>query len=135
MWAPTPRPSGGRPGAGGPAPAGLVAPVFPLPDATGEELASLVPPGAIGLYPCDAGLNLAVTFYAWRSLLPLSTADDPTPAAIARTAGLERAPRYLLLPASPPPEAADQTEDLRAALVTGEATTDVGERWSAARIP
>jgi hypothetical protein len=121
--------------AGEPAPAGLVAPAFPLPDATGAELARLLPPGAIGLYPSDAGLNLAVTFYAWRSLLPIAGPNDSSPAAIARAAGLEAARRYLLLPMPPPAEVAEQAAALRATLVPHDAPRAVGERWEGARLP
>jgi hypothetical protein len=124
-----------RSAAGEPAPDGLEAPAFPLPDVTGAEIASLMPPGSFGLYPSDAGLNLAVTFYAWRSLLPIDDPEDPAPAATARQVGLEAAPRYLLLPAPPPPEAADQTADLRASLVPAAAPRQTGARWESVRLP
>lgn len=109
----------------------LPAPALPLPDETGAELAELVPPGALGLYPATTGLNLAVHFYAWRSLLPLAAADDLGYEAVARAAGLEHAPRVLLLPTPPPPEAEELSETLRAALAPPGAELRAGQRWAA----
>ena len=113
----------------------LPPPALPLPDRTGAELAALIPPGALGLYPSATGLNLAVNFYAWRSLVALEAADDLRFEAIAEAAGLHDAPRYLLLPTTPPPEAAAQAETLRAALVGAGTKRGRGEAWEAFSLP
>ena len=110
-------------------------PAFPLPSETGASLAQLVQPGALGLYPADTGLNLAVHFYAWRSLAPIQAADDEQYRAIARSVGLSEAPRILLLPDPPPREAEDQTLTLRAALVPPEASLRRADGWLAAPLP
>jgi hypothetical protein len=114
---------------GEPAPAGLAPPALPLPDATGAELASLIPPGSVGLYPSETDLNLAAGFYAWRSLFPIAAPGDAAPAARARAAGLEQAARYLLLPTPPPAGVEEQAASLRAALAPPVTPRQAGARW------
>ena len=82
------------------------APRLPLPDVTGAEIAALVPAGGFGIHPACVGLNLAVSYYAWRSLWPANSPDDPGPNAVAQRFGLAAAPHVFLLPKNPWPSIA-----------------------------
>ncbi|HVS18207.1 MAG TPA: hypothetical protein VMT18_06375, partial [Planctomycetota bacterium] len=74
------------------------APQLELPHQTAAALREILAPGELGLYPAELGLNLAVTLHAWRSLWPFERAQDPAVELVTRRAGLEHAPRLLLLP-------------------------------------
>jgi len=92
----------------------------PLPSTAGRAIAEVLPAGAVGLHPPVLGLNLAVNWYAWRSLLTAASPTDPAPALILPAVGLEEADNYLLLPDDPPPAAAAEVERLRASFPGGE---------------
>lgn len=113
-------------------PLGLPAPELPLPDVTGREFASLLPPGGLGLYPSDMGLNLAVSFYAWRSLWPVNGPEDSSWRAVAERYGLGEAPVFLLLPTTPPPGARTQVDALGTLAVDPAPTAESADgSWSA----
>ena len=103
---------------------------LPLPDATGRELASLLPQGSLGLYPSDVGLNLASSFYAWRSLWPITGPEDGAWRKVAARFGLGDAPVVLLLPTRPPESARAQVEALRALATAGWSESADGS-WTA----
>jgi hypothetical protein len=110
-------------------------PELDLPEAIGAELGSLLPPRALGLYPAELGFNHAVAFYAWRTLLPVHSLEDPLARALAERFGLSDASRFLVLPRPPlPPSAAAAVERL-GALLPEETATARGERWSVHRLP
>lgn len=94
-------------------PPGAAAPVLPLPRDLGAELAAVVPPGALGMYPEALGLNLAATYYAWRTLWPVADLAPGQADAVADRFGLADAERWLALPNEPPPAAAPQVAALR----------------------
>ena len=113
-------------------PLGLPAPVLPLPDVTGRELASLLPPGSLGLYPTGTGLNLAAAFYAWRSLWPVDGPEDLAWRAVAKRFGLGAAPVLLLLPTDPPASARAQVQALRTLVADPARTHESADgTWSA----
>lgn len=89
-------------------PAGTRGPALPLPSSAGEQLAELLPAGAIGVYPASLGFTPAASYYAWRTLLPRELA----PILIERL-HLERQPRYLVLPRAPWPACAAEVEALQ----------------------
>lgn len=92
----------------------------PLPKVTGAQLAELIPPGAVGLYPDAMGFNLAESLYAWRTLLPVTDDVATFEYAVVKiiAGGLEDRPRYLVLPTTPPASAAPQVEAMRLGLAT-----------------
>lgn len=104
---------------------------LPLPDATGAEFASLMPPGAFGVHPACVGLNLAASYYAWRSLWPANSPNDPMPAAVASRFGMGAAPRVLLLPRHPWPAIAEPIAAFEREWVRGAAPDRVSENWRA----
>ena len=59
------------------------------------------------------GLNLAVPFYAWRSLWPIDDVAQATNSSVAERIGLAAVPRYLLLPVRPLPGSEDLLARLR----------------------
>ena len=85
----------------------------------GAQLAKALPAGSIGLYPAALGFNFATFWYAWRTLLPV-TSDLAASAGAAEDAiakfGLVERPRYLMLPVDPPPFARAEVEAIRAAF-------------------
>lgn len=101
---------------------------LPLPQVIGGQLAELLPAGSVGVHPEALGLNLAATWYAWRSLVPMASLDDPVPQLAAERLGLGRAPCFVVLPNTPPASALGSIESLRADL--GEATLST-EDWMA----
>ncbi|MFT7669571.1 MAG: hypothetical protein ACI8X5_002276 [Planctomycetota bacterium] len=91
-------------------------PDAPLPQSVGRELSMLLPAGSVGLHPSALGLNLASTWYAWRSLIAIDSLDDGIVDFVLKVVGLESAQRYLVLPKSPPAAAAAAVEEMRALL-------------------
>lgn len=77
---------------------------LPLPHVLGLELGTLVPPGAVVLYPKDLGLTPATSFYAWRTLLALDPADTGAAELALGRLGMARAARYLAVPRRGPAE-------------------------------
>jgi hypothetical protein len=98
------------------APPGERGPELPLPDGLGRDLAAVVPPGGLVLYPEALGLHVATFLYAWRS----GAAVGPDLASWGVADGTLRdfappdAPRFLVLPLHPPAGAAAEVEALRA---------------------
>ncbi len=107
------------------------APALPLPDVSGAELATLVPAGGLGIYPAGLGLNLAVSFYAWRSLWPATGANDTLPIAVAQRFGLGSAPRVLLLPKYPWPAVAAKAAELEHSWAKDLPPDRESEHWRA----
>lgn len=103
----------------------------PQPRELGHALHALLPPGAVGVHPPELGLNLAATYYAWRSLAPASDPRDPTLEALLERLALDQAPRFLILPDTPPPAAATAIESLR----PPSAPSRSAEGWSAWKTP
>lgn len=92
-------------------------PLAPLPSTVGTEVAELLPAGAVGIYPAEMGFNIAVSYYAWRTLIPATPATyDLALLRISESYGLGDAPRYILLPKDPPPYAAAAVAATRAAI-------------------
>ncbi len=91
-------------------------PEAPLPATAGAAIAELLPPGSVGLHPAALGLNLATTWYAWRSLVPGEDTSSASLELMLNAVGLEEAPRYLILPDAPPSTAEKRVEDLRKRL-------------------
>lgn len=85
-----------------------------LPATIGAAVSELLEPGEVGVHPPELGLNLAATWYAWRSLVPGSDPDAAYVDAVLNAVGLQDAPRLLLLPDDPPPSARAAVENLRA---------------------
>ncbi len=92
-------------------------PPTPLPITAGMEIATLLPGGSIGFYPRGIGFTTAVSYYAWRTLLPVDEAtwggqliflDHPL--------GIADLPRYFVIPKDPPPQAADHVHYVRTKL-------------------
>jgi dolichyl-phosphate-mannose-protein mannosyltransferase len=108
---------------------------LPLPAMSGSQLRELLPAGSFAVHPSRLGLNLAASFYAWRSLWPIQGPADPTPSAVAERVGLGRAAHYLVLPNAAPPGAAEQCAELRRALAGDAQPERASERWSVWRIP
>ncbi|MEO6708532.1 MAG: glycosyltransferase family 39 protein [Planctomycetota bacterium] len=111
--------------------AGREAPPLPLPDLSGKEIATLVPAGGFAIHPACLGLNLAVSYYAWRSLWPANSPRDPMPGLVARRAGLEAAPRVLLLPKHPWPAVAASISEFEEQLVDNAPPDRESEHWRA----
>ena len=107
------------------------APALPLPDVSGAEIATLVPAGGLGIHPSSMGLNLAVSFYAWRSLWPATGAGDTLPMAVAQRFGLGGAPQVLLLPRHPWPAVAAQVAELEHAWAKDLPPDRESEHWRA----
>jgi hypothetical protein len=103
---------------------------LPPPDLAGREIAALIPSGSFVLVPSRLGLNLAASFYAWRSLWPVENAQDTFPFAVAKSFGLGRAPHYLALPYSAPESARSQIDALRKELVHDASPTLSNEHWA-----
>ena len=74
--------------------------LLPMPSATGHWIAQRVPARSVLLHDEKLGLNLAVGYYAWRTLWPLSAPDNPQGIQIATALGLGDQPRYWLSPAA-----------------------------------
>ncbi len=108
-------------------------PGLPLPQATGEALAQVVPRGALGLIPGALGLNLAPTYYAWRNVLAV---PDPTqrPALLEASRVLARAPTYAALPDQAPPAAQAALAALREQLEARAPAQHAAAGWSAWRL-
>ncbi len=107
------------------------APALPMPDVSGAEIATLVPAGGLGIHPSSMGLNLAVSFYAWRSLWPATGANDTLPMAVAQRFGLGGAPQVLLLPRHPWPAIAAQVAELEHAWAKDLPPDRESENWRA----
>jgi len=69
---------------------------LPMPRAAGAWIASATHPGEFVQHDRALGLNLAVGFYAWRTLLPSPSPDDPTGARVQAALGLDDRSRYWL---------------------------------------
>lgn len=80
-------------------------PTRPLPHVLGAELAAALPPGALGLYPSSMGLTPATSFYAWRTLFPVTgeLASVQAFEAYREAYALGDAPLYACLPVGAEP--------------------------------
>lgn len=107
------------------------APRLPLPDVTGAELATLVPAGGFGIHPACVGLNLAVSFYAWRSLWAANSPSDPQPNVVAQRFGLGAAAHVLLLPKNPWPGIAASIREFEKLSVNGAPPDRESAHWRA----
>ena len=83
------------------------APELAGPAELGATIQGLVPPGRPVVAPAALGFNLAVSWYAWRTVLPAANAGAA--AALANAVGIEAEP-ILLTPAEPPPSAQSAVE-------------------------
>jgi hypothetical protein len=105
-----------------------------MPEQCGREIAAVLEPGAVGLYPAALGFTPAVSFYAWRSLFPIDAASPMASVPLIEELGLAAAPRYLLLPRRPPSAAVPAVDALRALAQDVAAPTVTSERWEAWRL-
>jgi hypothetical protein len=115
-------------------PPGALGPELPMPEQCGREIAAVLEPGAVGLYPAALGFTPAVSFYAWRSLFPIDAASPMASVPLIEELGLAAAPRYLLLPRRPPSAAVPAVDALRALAQDVAAPTVTSERWEAWRL-
>ncbi|MFT6042560.1 MAG: hypothetical protein ACJAZ8_002817 [Planctomycetota bacterium] len=82
-------------------------PSITTPEIAGAALGEILPPGSVGVFPDSMSYTTAVSFYAWRTLLPVK----PNPLSVQWVEthlikwGLVGRPRYLLLPDNPPAHA------------------------------
>jgi hypothetical protein len=106
-------------------PAGARGPEQALPRTEGARIAELIEPGAVGLYPEAAGLTVATSFYAWRTLLPLPQR------AWSAALGLARAPHYVLVPLQGEAARAPQVRALAAELRAGSPPVRENAHWAA----
>ncbi len=104
-------------------------PATPLPKTAGEEIGALLPPGAVGLYPRSLGYNLAVSYYAWRTLLPVTDETWGFQMTFLRDTGLGDRPRYFLLPRRPPKELEARMASIRARLDELFEPVQVTDEW------
>lgn len=96
-------------------PPGEEGPDAPLPFTVGRQVAEILPAGAVGIYPQELAMNIAVSYYAWRTLIPATPAGyDLALMRIDSAYGLASAPRFILIPKSPPPYAAAAVATTRA---------------------
>ncbi|MCZ6599157.1 MAG: glycosyltransferase family 39 protein [Planctomycetota bacterium] len=95
-------------------------PPAPLPRTVGDEIRALLPAGAIGLHPIGLDFTAATSFYAWRTLLPVSPKTLGDALGRLKAMGLKKRDRYLLLPKDPPDPVREQVDEMRArALLAG----------------
>ena len=107
-----------------------VGPAAPLPATVGVQIAELLPAGTVGLYPQAMSLNIAVSYYAWRTLLPATPATYDLALLRAKEAyGLKDHPVLLLIPKAPPPYAAASVSEIRAILDANLEMVDETELW------
>jgi hypothetical protein len=110
-------------------------PMSPLPSTAGQQIAAILPPGAVGIYPQGMALTPACSYYAWRTVIPATKSTyDLALLRIKDAFGLGDAPRYILIPKNPPPPAVEtvaETRALVAALFERIAQTDEWELWPA----
>ena len=97
-------------------------PAITTPEVAGAAIGKILPPGSVGVFPDSMSYTTAVSFYAWRTLLPVK----PNPQSVQWVEahlldwGLVDRPRYLLLPDNPPAHAkagVDATLDFFQAMV------------------
>lgn len=106
-------------------PAGTQGPEQALPRTEGARIAELIEPGAVGLYPEAAGLTVATSYYAWRTLLPLPQK------AWSAALGLAGAPHYVLVPLRGEAARAPAVRALEAELRASGAPVRENSHWAA----
>lgn len=97
---------------------GAHGPVAPLPRTAGDEVATLLPPDAVGWYPHSFGWTIAVSYHAWRPLLPVASGRYGETTEAVRKLGLLERPIWLVLPIAPDGEAQRAEIDRLAADLT-----------------
>lgn len=108
----------------------VAGPATALPSTYGRELAALLPADAIGLVPHSMAFTPAVSFYAWRQLVPVSRASwGKALARIEEVLELGDRPRFMLLPRDPPAGIRAEIESVRADLARRFQPVAVGEHW------
>ncbi|MEW6074362.1 MAG: glycosyltransferase family 39 protein [Planctomycetota bacterium] len=112
-------------------PAEVGGPAYLLPKTAGEQIAEILPAGAIGFYPRDMGFTVAVAYYAWRTLLPVADEESYERAlgVVIAMHGLEENPRYILLPRHPPAGAEAQVDSIRAIVETVSKMEKASAHW------
>jgi len=102
-----------------------------LPSTAGRQIAEILPAGAIGFYPRDMDFTIAVSYYAWRTLLPVADelSYERALGVLIAMHGLEQNPRYILLPRHPPAGAQPQVESIRAIVKTVSEMQEASEHW------
>jgi hypothetical protein len=109
-------------------------PEQPLPDTSGAQLAELLPPGSVGLYPPELGFTPAVGYYAWRTLWPWTAAAAPVVRAQLERVGLGAAEQYVVLPRNAGAELEPALAPLRAARLAERAPERATATWQAWRL-
>lgn len=113
----------------------------PLPRELGSDLNASLPAGAIGLYPASMGLTPATSFYAWRTLYPVTAdlASIQVVEGMLNQFKLRGAPLYLCLPVTPAEGTANGVADVEALFRTmrpavAETEPTLTEHWRLWRI-
>ena len=115
-------------------------PAIALPSTLGREIAEVIPPGDVAIYPSALGLTPAHIYYAWRALTPVDP-EDPVSVNLgnARLAASDR-DAWLLIATSGPEAVVQAGEALHAFVaerlpsVAGEPDVE-REHWRAWRLP
>jgi hypothetical protein len=110
-------------------PALVEGPDQPLPSTVGAEIHELLPAGCIGMYPQGVGFNLAVGYYAWRTLVPVTDETWGFQMIRLRDAGLAERTRYILLPREPRAAMAATVASVRERLEQRFSLVASSERW------
>ena len=84
---------------------GARGPEAPLPRTAGEEVAALLPTDAVGWYPHSFGWTIAVSYHAWRPLLPVAAGHYGETTEAVRKLGLGERPVWLVVPLEPKDDA------------------------------
>ncbi|QDU68671.1 hypothetical protein [Engelhardtia mirabilis] len=92
------------------------APLLPAPSRLGPALAELLPAGDVAWYPGALGLGPATSFYAWRTLLPVTPGSYEATQLSQNDLGLEQATTWLAIPTAVPPSAQAAVDELLANL-------------------
>jgi len=112
-------------------PARKQGPSSPLPKTAGEQIARILPEGAIGFYPHSMGFTPAVSYYAWRTLLPVAdeASYERAVGVVIAMHGLGDAPRFVLVPRDPPPHAVQEAVSIRATVAKVSEMRTSTEHW------
>lgn len=81
--------------------AGATGPLAPLPRTAAQDIAALVPAGAVVWYPASLGFTPAVSYYAWVTCLPFVPGLYDATLAKQVELGLAGRPAWLCVPLEP----------------------------------
>ena len=112
-------------------PALTAGPPTSLPDRWGEQIAEVLPAGAIGFYPRSMGFTPAVSYYAWRTLLPVAdeASYERALGVVIDMHGLVDAPRYIVLPRHPRDDQRAEVDAIRTRVMEVSQVEKATEDW------